>query len=93
MNLLDKYFCECSVFPRQKRGLLTALLGPASRINLESCSQGAWVAFELVSGGGKQQGDGCQLNARKAFSTTLLKVGKEDPQHPRPVPGLVLGLW
>lgn len=51
------------------------------------------MAFELVSGGGKQQGDGCQLNARKAFSTTLLKVGKEDPQHPRPVPGLVLGLW
>lgn len=51
------------------------------------------MAFELVSGGGKRQGDGCQLNAGKAFSTAVLKVGMEDVQHPGPVSGLAPGPW
>ena len=54
---------------------MTALLGPASRMNLESRSQAAWVACELAPGGGERSADVCQPDRREALSAALLKVG------------------
>lgn len=64
-------------FPWWKGGLLTALLGPASSMNLESRSQAAWVACELAPGGGERSADVCQPDRREALSAALLKVGRE----------------
>ena len=56
---------------------MTALLGPASGMNLESHSQAAWVACELAPGGGERSADVCQPDRREALSAALLKVGRE----------------
>ena len=47
---------------------MTALLGPASGMNLESCSQAAGVARELAPGGGERSADECQPERREARS-------------------------
>lgn len=56
---------------------MTALLGPASGMNLESRSQAAGVACELAPGGGERSADVCQPERREALSTTSFKVGRE----------------